>query len=127
MKVPVRNPGVVRPRSLASMQARKFHPGQFYRIQNLESGAPVVEDTSLAAEALALTGAWVDREQGLISLITLEMGTSSKLCALWEPGQEIVHDDAFALDDRPQPGAVAFKMAPRAISASAHDIHDPKP
>jgi NADPH-dependent glutamate synthase beta subunit-like oxidoreductase/NAD(P)H-flavin reductase len=83
-------PAIVEVVARAPMAARKFHPGQFYRIQNLESGAPVVEDTSLAAEALALTGAWVDREQGLISLITLEMGTSSKLCALWEPGQEIV-------------------------------------
>ncbi len=83
-------PAIVEVVARAPMAARKFHPGQFYRIQNLESGAPVVEGTSLAAEALALTGAWVDREQGLISLITLEMGTSSKLCALWEPGQEIV-------------------------------------
>ena len=83
-------PAIVEVVARAPMAARKFHPGQFYRIQNLESGAPVVRDTSLAAEALALTGAWVDREQGLISLITLEMGTSSKLCALWEPGQQIV-------------------------------------
>jgi len=83
-------PAIVEVIARAPMAARKFHPGQFYRIQNLESGAPVVHDTSLAAEALALTGAWVDRDQGLISLITLEMGTSSKLCALWEPGQQIV-------------------------------------
>jgi NAD(P)H-flavin reductase len=83
-------PEIVEVVARAPMAARKFHPGQFYRIQNLESGAPVVEDTSLAAEALALTGAWVDRDKGLISLITLEMGTSSKLCALWEPGQKIV-------------------------------------
>jgi NAD(P)H-flavin reductase len=83
-------PTIVEVVARAPMAAHKFNPGQFYRIQNLESGAPVVEDTSLAAEALALTGAWVDREKGLISLITLEMGTSSKLCALWEPGQQIV-------------------------------------
>jgi len=83
-------PTIVEVVARAPMAARKFHPGQFYRIQNLESGAPVVADTSLAAEGLALTGAWVDRDQGLISLITLEMGTSSKLCALWQPGQEIV-------------------------------------
>lgn len=74
----------------APMQARKFHPGQFYRVQNLESLAPVVEDTVLAAEGLALTGAWVDKEQGLISLIALEMGSSSKLCALWQPGDPLV-------------------------------------
>ena len=83
-------PTIVEVVARAPMAARKFHPGQFYRIQNFESGAPVVEDTSLAAEALALTGAWVDRDKGLISLITLEMGTSSKLCALWQPGQQIV-------------------------------------
>jgi len=83
-------PAIVEVVARAPMAARKFHPGQFYRIQNLETGAPVVAETSLAAEALALTGAWVDRDKGLISLITLEMGTSSKLCALWEIGQQIV-------------------------------------
>ncbi len=74
----------------APMQARKFSPGQFYRVQNLESLAPVVEGTVLAAEGLALTGAWVDKEQGLISLIALEMGSSSRLCALWQPGDPVV-------------------------------------
>jgi len=83
-------PSIVEVIARAPMQARQFHPGQFYRIQNFESHAPVVADTALAAEGLALTGAWVERERGLISLITLEMGTSSKLCALWRPGDRIV-------------------------------------
>lgn len=74
----------------APLQARKFHPGQFYRVQNLETYAPIIEDTVLAAEGLALTGAWVDKEKGLISLIALEMGSSSKLCALWQPGDPLV-------------------------------------
>ena len=74
----------------APMQARKFHPGQFYRVQNLESLAPVVEGTVLAAEGLALTGAWVDKEKGQISLIALEVGSSSRLCALWKPGDPLV-------------------------------------
>jgi NAD(P)H-flavin reductase len=74
----------------APMQARNFSPGQFYRVQNLESLAPVVGDTVLAAEGLALTGAWVDKDHGLISLIALEMGSSSRLCALWTPGDRIV-------------------------------------
>ena len=39
---------------------------------------------------LALTGAWVDREQGLVSTIVLEMGGSSDLCALLEPGEPVV-------------------------------------
>ncbi len=74
----------------APMQARKFQPGQFYRIQNMESLAPVINGTALAAEALALTGAWVDKEAGVISLITLEMGSSSRLCSLWKPGDPLV-------------------------------------
>jgi len=83
-------PTIVEVVARAPMQARKFHPGQFFRIQNFESGAPAVDGTVLAAEGLALTGAWVHKDDGLISLIALEMGTSSKLCALWRPGDEIV-------------------------------------
>ena len=41
-------------------------------------------------EGLALTGAWVDREQGLLSTIVLEMGGSSDLCALLKPGEPVV-------------------------------------
>ena len=31
----------------APMAAEKFHPGQFYRVQNYEARAPVVEGTVL--------------------------------------------------------------------------------
>ena len=74
----------------APMQAEKFHPGQFYRVQNYEAFAPVVEGTVLAAEGLALTGAEVDKEKGTISLIALEMGSSSRLCATWKIGDPLV-------------------------------------
>src|SRR5262249_29564039 len=74
----------------APMAARNFRPGQFYRLQNYEGTADVVEGIRLTMEGLALTGAWTDRERGLISLIVLEMGGSSRLCAILEPGEEIV-------------------------------------
>jgi NADPH-dependent glutamate synthase beta subunit-like oxidoreductase/NAD(P)H-flavin reductase len=74
----------------APFAARHFEPGQFYRLQTYETTAPVVEGTRLAPEGLALTGAWVDRAQGLLSLIVLEMGGSSRLCATLRPGQEVV-------------------------------------
>ncbi|MDI1229611.1 MAG: pyridine nucleotide-disulfide oxidoreductase [Methylobacter sp.] len=74
----------------APMAAEKFHPGQFYRVQNYEAFAPVVEGTVLAAEGLALTGAEVDKENGTISLIALEMGSSSRLCATWKVGDPLV-------------------------------------
>ncbi len=65
----------------APSAARKFEPGQFYRLQNYESFAEQREDTRLLMEGIALTGAWVDREKGLLSLIALELGVSSRLCA----------------------------------------------
>jgi len=74
----------------APAAARRFAPGQFYRLQNFETLARKVDGTSLAMEGLALTGAWVDREQGLVSTIVLEMGGSSDLCALLEPGEPVV-------------------------------------
>ncbi|HSD60258.1 MAG TPA: FAD-dependent oxidoreductase, partial [Burkholderiales bacterium] len=74
----------------APLAARKFQPGQFYRLQNFESLAPVVAGTRMQMEGLALTGAWVDREQGLVSTIVLEMGGSSSLCAMLRPGEPVI-------------------------------------
>ena len=74
----------------AKAAARRFQPGQFYRLQNYESLCVRVDGTKLLMEGLALTGAWVDREKGLLSLIVLEMGSSSRLCALLEPGEPVV-------------------------------------
>jgi NADPH-dependent glutamate synthase beta subunit-like oxidoreductase/NAD(P)H-flavin reductase len=89
----------------APAAARHFRPGQFYRLQNFEALAPragngresrFAEDagsdgqTPLLMEGIALTGAWVDRERGLLSLIALEMGVSSRLCAYLRPGEPVV-------------------------------------
>jgi len=74
----------------APAAARAFRPGQFFRLQNYEAIAPKVKDTRLATEGLALTGASVDREKGLVSTIVLEMGGSSNLCALFQRGDPVV-------------------------------------
>jgi NADPH-dependent glutamate synthase beta subunit-like oxidoreductase/NAD(P)H-flavin reductase len=91
----------------APRAARKFEPGQFYRLQNFETLALRIEEkaaqgaarvtaegairsTTLAMEGLALTGAWVDKAQGLLSTIVLEMGGSSDLCAFLKPGEPVV-------------------------------------
>ncbi|HEY4997499.1 MAG TPA: FAD-dependent oxidoreductase, partial [Usitatibacter sp.] len=74
----------------APLAAARFRPGQFYRLQNFELLAAKPEGTRLAMEGLALTGAWVDKEKGLISTIVLEMGGSSDLCALLKPGEPVV-------------------------------------
>ncbi|HEY8041821.1 MAG TPA: FAD-dependent oxidoreductase [Polyangiaceae bacterium] len=89
----------------APMAARKFLPGQFYRLQNFETFAPLIAvdhkgdgngvpdlhaEARLAMEGLALTGAWTDVEKGLLGTIVLEMGGSSRLCAALAPGEPIV-------------------------------------
>ena len=74
----------------APAAARRFAPGQFYRLQNFETLARKVDGTRLAMEGLALTGAWVDRDEGLVSTIVLEMGGSSDLCAQLEPGEPVI-------------------------------------
>ncbi len=78
----------------APLAARKFRPGQFYRLQNFETLSPVVRNatttTRLQMEGLAMTGAWVDRDQGLVSTIVLEMGGSSDLCAMLKTGEPVI-------------------------------------
>src|SRR3984885_14566929 len=74
----------------APMAARAFEPGMFYRLQNYETLAPRVNGTALAMEGLALTGASVDRDKGLLSTIVLEVGGSSDLCALLQPGEPVI-------------------------------------
>jgi NADPH-dependent glutamate synthase beta subunit-like oxidoreductase/NAD(P)H-flavin reductase len=74
----------------APIAARAFQPGQFYRLQNYESLAAKTDDTALAMEGLALTGASVDFEKGLLSTIVLEMGGSSDLCMLLKPGDPVI-------------------------------------
>ena len=74
----------------AAAAAEKFEPGQFYRVQNPQAFSPRIEGTTLSPEGLALTGAWVDKARGLISLIALEMGASSRLLARCRPGDPLV-------------------------------------
>jgi len=74
----------------APAAAERFRPGQFYRLQNFEALASRAQGTRLAMEGLALTGAWVDRARGLVSVIVLEMGGSSDLCHALAPGEPVV-------------------------------------
>ena len=78
----------------APAAARAFKPGQFYRLQNYEMLAPRIDEaagsTLLAMEGLAMTGAWTDPAAGLVSVIVLEMGGSSDLCAILRVGEPVV-------------------------------------
>ncbi|MDB5399030.1 MAG: pyridine nucleotide-disulfide oxidoreductase, partial [Rhodopila sp.] len=79
----------------APAAAAAFRPGQFYRLQNFEVLAaqddePGVGRTLLNMEGLAMTGAWTDPAAGLVSVIVLEMGGSSDLCAMLRPGEPVI-------------------------------------
>lgn len=67
----------------APQAAKKFQPGQFFRLQNFEAG-------NIGMEGLALTGAAADPASGLISTIILEMGGSSDLCHSLKPGEPVI-------------------------------------
>jgi NAD(P)H-flavin reductase len=74
----------------APAAARRFEPGQFYRLQNYETSARTARGVPLLMEGIALTGAWVDRAKGLLSLIALELGVSSRLVARLRRGEPVV-------------------------------------
>ncbi|HEX7043203.1 MAG TPA: FAD-dependent oxidoreductase, partial [Burkholderiales bacterium] len=80
---------VVELRVHAPMAAQKFRPGQFFRLQTYERLAPLVEGTRLHTEALALSGARADPDLGEITLLAVEQGASSRLCATLRPGMPV--------------------------------------
>ncbi|OYZ36713.1 MAG: hypothetical protein B7Y25_06620 [Alphaproteobacteria bacterium 16-39-46] len=69
--------------------ARAFRPGQFFRFQQFESNVPQTARTRFGMEGIALTGAEVDPESGLLSLIVLQMGASTDLCSSLKVGEHV--------------------------------------
>lgn len=119
----------------APLAARKFQPGQFYRLQNFEVDAPRHDGSVLTTEGLALTGAWTDPEKGLLSMIVLELGHSSRLCATFLPGQRVVtmgptgtpteipHDETVLLAGGGLGNAVLFSIGRALRSAGCKVIY----
>jgi NAD(P)H-flavin reductase len=102
-------------------------------MQNFESLALRVPGTTLAMEGLALTGAWVDRDKGLLSVIALEMGGSADLLAYLKPGEpvilmgptgtptEIPHGETVVLAGGGLGNAVLFSIG-RAVRAAGSKV-----
>jgi NADPH-dependent glutamate synthase beta subunit-like oxidoreductase/NAD(P)H-flavin reductase len=83
------SPNVVQLTVRAPQAAKKFHPGQFFRLQNFETTAPVVHHTRLQTEGMAMLATAVNPAKGLLSLIVLEQGVSSRLCATFQVGDAV--------------------------------------
>ncbi len=73
----------------APMAVKAFKPGQFFRLQSYESTAQRACNTLLQTESIAVLGAGVDKEQGRVSVMILEQGASTRLCATLKAGDPI--------------------------------------
>ncbi len=73
----------------APRAAARFKPGQFYRLQNFETRAVTVGDTLLQMEAIALFATRADIGAGTIDLTVFEKGVSTRLTALFQPGDKV--------------------------------------
>jgi NAD(P)H-flavin reductase len=82
-------PSVVELTVRAPMAAKRFKAGQFFRLQNFETQSALVDGTRLQTEALAMTGARVDPDTGMVSLMVIERGASSRLVAGLKPGEPV--------------------------------------
>jgi hypothetical protein len=100
----------------APAPARHFEPGQFYRLQNFESMARRAGEVPLLMEGIALTGAWVDKERGLLSLIALVLARTAQLTWRWTRVGTVLWVTVYLV-------AVGLDLAPdiTALHAEARD------
>jgi len=68
------------------LASRHFKPGQFYKLQTYEK---ISTDKGLT-EPLAMTGAWADPENDLISVIALVVGESTRRLTTLKVGDPVV-------------------------------------
>lgn len=73
----------------APLAAKHFQPGQFYRLQNYETYAPLIDSTLLQIEPLALIATEASKQKGTLKFNVIEQGTSSKLCSTFKPNEPV--------------------------------------
>ena len=85
------SPTIIEVTVKSPLAAQKFSPGQFFRLQNYSfyASSKKKHNAHIAMEGIALTGAKVNRSDGTISLIALEIGGSSNLCRYLNVGEII--------------------------------------
>ena len=82
------NPAITELWVRAPMAARKFRPGQFFRLQTFESLSPLVAGTRLQVPLLTVSGAGV--RDDAIRLLVLQWGTGPRLVNRLQPGDPLV-------------------------------------
>ena len=74
----------------APLAAQRHNPAQVFRLQNYETVAARVGNTRLQTETLPLTGSYINKDAGTVSLIVRERGASSKLCSTFKAGDPLI-------------------------------------
>jgi len=87
-RVVAENPGVVELWIRAPLAARRFRPGQFFRLQTFEQGSPVVAHTRLQIPVLTVSGTGV--EDDCVRLLVLQWGGAPRLVSRLQPGDPVV-------------------------------------
>ncbi len=82
------NPAITELWIKAPLAARKFQPGQFFRLQTFEATSPVVAGTRLQVPLLTVSGAGV--KDDMIRLLVLQWGTGPRVVNRLEPGDPII-------------------------------------
>ncbi|HLD84379.1 MAG TPA: FAD-dependent oxidoreductase, partial [Coxiellaceae bacterium] len=73
----------------APLAAQQCHAGQFYRLQNYETLAPMMGDTRLQTEAIAALGIFNHEKPDHLSFFIEERGASTRLVSTFKVGDPI--------------------------------------
>src|SRR5699024_2540362 len=88
VSVDTSNPGVTELWVRAPMAARKFRPGQFFRLQSFESTSPIVEGTRLQVPLLTVSGTGIEDDR--VRLMVLQGGAATRMVNRLKPGEPVV-------------------------------------
>ena len=72
----------------APLAAARFQPGQFFRLQTLETHSPVVAGTRLQVPLMTVSGTGIDGD--CIRLMVLQWGAAPRIAARLKPGDPVV-------------------------------------
>ncbi|MDP1573840.1 MAG: FAD-dependent oxidoreductase [Coxiellaceae bacterium] len=73
----------------APMLAKQHTPGQFYRLQNFETYAKKIDDTTLQTETVAALGIYYKNKPDHLSFFIVEKGASTKILGCMKKGDAI--------------------------------------
>ncbi len=114
------NPAVVEMWVRAPMAARKFQPGQFFRLQTYESTSGIVEGTRLQVPLMTVSGTGIRGDQ--IRLMVLQWGAAPRMAGRLQPGDALVLMGPTGAPTEMPSGETVLAIAGRWGAAVMHDI-----